>query len=110
MAVKVLGQAVGAGTTLVDLYAPAVGKTAVVSTLMCANTDTVPRTIQVRVRRYVSGAVEAEATKQVIIPTRRLAAGEPFPITIGIALGAQDTLSVRGETSAVAFTAFGSEN
>lgn len=103
---KILGQSAPSDTNNADLYTVPSATSAVVSTIMIANTTSTEATCRVFAR--VAGA--AASTSNAIIYDGPVAANDFTAITVGITLGATDVLTVRSSAGdALTFQAFGSE-
>lgn len=105
MAKKVLGQSNPSATTATTLYTVPSGKTAVVSTLVVANTSTSGATYRIAIR--VAGATLA--TSQYIAYDVAVAANDSTALTLGITLAATDVITVYASSANLVFTAFGDE-
>ena len=102
---KVLGQSNPSATTLTTLYTVPAATSAVTSTLSVCNTGSASTLFRVAVR--VAG--EAIATKQYLVYDAQIDALGSTLLTLGIALGAGDVVSVYAGTATVAFQLFGCE-
>lgn len=106
MAVKVLGQQAPAATTNTDLYTVPSAKSAVCSTLVVANRDTVAITYRIAVRP--AGA--SIASQHYIAYGISIPAGGSDFITAGLTLAATDVVTVYASTANVSFSLFGDES
>ena len=102
---KILGQAVPAANTSVDLYTVPVGRQSIVSTLNVCNTTLSNVTFRVMVRN----AGEAINQKQYIAYDTALPAQDAIGLTLGMTLNASDVVTVQSYQGNVAFNLFGSE-
>lgn len=103
---KVLGQAAPATTSNANLYTVPSATSAVVSTLVIANTTASAATCRVFVR--VAGA--AAAASNSIAYDLSIAANSHVAFTEGFTLAATDVVTVQtGTSNALTFTLFGSE-
>lgn len=103
---KILGQAAPSDTNNADLYTVPSATSAVVSTIMIANTTATATTCRVFARQAGASASASNA----IIYDGPVAANDFTAITVGITLGATDVLTVQSGTGdALTFQAFGSE-
>ena len=101
---KVLGQAAPAATTNTDLYTVPSGAQAVASTLVICNRGATT-TVRVAVRPNGSSLVN----QHYIVYDYPINANDSVFLTIGIALGDLDYVSVYAGTADVSFSLFGSE-
>lgn len=102
---KVLGQINPAAITLTSLYVCPSSTQAVCSTITICNTASSATTYRIAVR--VAGA--SIATSQYLAYDAALPANDTVSLTLGVALGAADVLSVYAASANVAFSAFGVE-
>lgn len=103
---KVLGQALPASTSNVDLYTVPASTQTIVSSLVIANTTATAATARVFVR--VAGA--SASTTNAVMYDVSVAANSHNAFTEGWTLNAADVLTVQSGTgSALSFQAFGSE-
>ena len=102
---KALGQSNPSATTATALYTVPSATQAIVSTLAICNTSATAATYRVAIR--VGGA--ALATAQYLACDVSLAGNDSTLLTLGIALGAGDIVSVYASTANLAFTATGVE-
>lgn len=104
---KVLGQAAPSGTTNADLYTVGAGKSAVISSLVIANTTATEATMRIFIR--VAGAT-ASAGNAVAYDVK-VAANSHNAFTEGWTLAATDMITVQtGTANALTFTLSGQEN
>lgn len=104
---KVLGQSAPSGTTNADLYTVGAGKSAVLSSLVIANTTGTAATARIFVR--VAGATAAAAN--AVAYDVNIAANSHAAFTEGWTLSATDVITVQAGTgNALTFTLFGQEN
>ena len=104
-ALKVLGQANPAATTLTDLYTVPGATSAVVSTLVIANRSNTK--IRVRVSVAVAGA--ADSLEQYILYDVLVLKQDFIVLTIGMALAATDVVRVETDAADASFNLFGTE-
>jgi hypothetical protein len=103
---KVLGQAAPANTSNANLYTVPASTSAIVSTLVIANTTATAATADVFVR--IGGA--AAATSNAILYDASVPANSTATFTLGMTLATTDIITIQtGTASALTFTAFGSE-
>jgi hypothetical protein len=103
---KILGQAAPADTNNATLYTVPSSTSAVVSTIAIANVTASAATCRIFVR--ISGA--AAAVGNALLYDASVPANSTTSLTLGVTLATTDVISVRtGTTSALTFTAFGSE-
>lgn len=104
---KVLGQSAPSGTANADLYTVGAGKSAVISSLVIANTTATATTARVFVR--VAGATAA--TSNAVAYDVAIAANSHNALTEGWTLAATDVITVQtGTANALTFTLSGQEN
>ena len=106
MAVKVLGQANPAATTVTTLYTVPSGKAAVCSTLAVCNQDAASIFYRLMVR---PGGAALIVAHYLVYDAALPAASSDF-LTIGITLAAGDVVSVRASNPNVSFSLFGDES
>ena len=102
---KVLGQSNPAATTATTLYTVPASTQAIVSTLAVANTGGTSATFRVAIR--IAGATLA--TSQYIAYDTAITANNSTMLTLGIALGAADVVTVYASNTNLVFSAFGTE-
>ena len=106
IAYKVLGQQAPASTSNVDVYTVGAGKSAIVSSLIIANTTASSATARVFLR--IGGA--AAATSNALAYDVTVSANSHAAFTEGWTMAATDVLTVQSGTSnALTFTLTGSE-
>lgn len=104
---KVLGQSNPGAATDATLYTVPASTDAVVSTIVCAETNGAAATVRISVRGG-GGATTTAAT--AIAWNVALGANGVLSFTLGITLQAAATIVVQASTANVTFTAFGQEN
>jgi hypothetical protein len=104
-AIKVLGQANPAATTLTPLYTVPAATEAVASTLVIANRT--GSNIKVRVSVAVAGA--ADSPEQYILYERLILKEDSDFFTIGLTLAATDVVRVYTDAAGASFNLFGTE-
>jgi hypothetical protein len=103
---KVLGQAAPANTSNANLYTVPASTSAIVSTLVIANTTATAALAEVYVR--IAGA--AAATSNAILYDTSIPANSTATFTLGMTLATTDIITIQtGTANALTFTAFGSE-
>ena len=103
---KVLGQSAPANTSNANLYTVPASTSAIVSTLVIANTTATAATADVFVR--IGGA--AAATSNAILYDASIPANSTATFTLGMTLATTDIITIQtGTANALTFTAFGSE-
>jgi len=103
---KVLGQSAPANTSNANLYTVPASTSAIVSTLVIANTTATAALAEVYVR--IGGA--AAATSNAILYDASIPANSTATFTLGMTLATTDIITVQtGTANALTFTAFGSE-
>jgi hypothetical protein len=103
---KVLGQAAPANTSNANLYTVPASTSAIVSTLVIANTTATAALAEVYVR--IAGA--AAATSNAILYDASIPANSTATFTLGMTLATTDIITIQtGTANALTFTAFGSE-
>lgn len=102
---KVLGQSAPSATTETELYTVPGATTAVVSTITICNRGASAATFRVS----VSVNDVATANKDYIYYDVALAANDTFAATMGITLGANDTIRVYASSANLSFNLFGQE-
>ena len=103
---KVLGQAAPANTSNANLYTVPASTSAIVSTLVIANTTATAATADVFVR--IAGA--AAAASNAILYDASIPANSTATFTLGMTLATTDIITIQtGTANALTFTAFGSE-
>jgi hypothetical protein len=101
---KVLGQSAPAATTNTDLYTVPALTQAVASTLAICNQGL---TTTVRVAVRVAGAAITQS--QYIVYDNTVNSNDTMFLTLGIALGAGDIVTVYAGTATTSFSLYGSE-
>lgn len=105
MAYKILGQSL-AGTAVEALYTVPASTEAVISTITATNVDGTASAINV----YVVSSGDTAGAANALIYNAGLGANTVQAFTIGITLGAGDSISVQNAVgSAVTYQAFGQE-
>lgn len=104
-ALKILGQAAPAATTLTDLYTVPASTSAVASTIAVCNQNATK--IKFRVSVAVAGA--ADVVKQYLFHDVELLAHSSFTATVGITLATTDVVRIYSDTASVSFNLFGTE-
>ena len=103
---KVLGQSAPANTSNANLYTVPASTSAIVSTLVIANTTATAALAEVYVR--IGGA--AAATSNAILYDASVPANSIATFTLGMTLATTDIITIQTATAnALTFTAFGSE-
>jgi len=103
---KILAQSAPTATTPTLLYGPVgAGLSTVVSTLAVCNRGATALTYRISLRQ--SG--DADSTKQYLVYDATLPANSTASYTLGITLGANDTIYVYASNANASFQAFGSE-
>lgn len=103
---KVLGQAAPANTSNANLYTVPASTSAIVSTLVIANTTATAALAEVYVR--IAGA--AAATSNAVLYDASIPANSTATFTLGMTLATTDIITIQtGTANALTFTAFGSE-
>jgi hypothetical protein len=103
---KVLGQAAPANTSNANLYTVPASTSAIVSTLVIANTTATAALAEVYVR--IAGA--AAATSNAVLYDASIPANSTATFTLGMTLATTDIITIQTATAnALTFTAFGSE-
>ena len=102
---KVLGQALPAADTNVDLYTVPASTSTVVSSIMVANQSASLATFSVAVRP--GGA--ALADKHWIYRRIQMPGNDSFAGTLGLTLAAGDVVTVRSNAATTSFSLFGEE-
>jgi hypothetical protein len=103
---KILGQDNPSTTANADLYTVPSGTATVVSSLIVTNVTAIQALAHVFVRR--TGV--AATTSNAIMYDVKVEANSLATFTLGLTMGAGDTITVRSDTAnAIAFHAFGSE-
>jgi hypothetical protein len=103
---KILGQVRPTGTAVADLYTVPASTEAVISTITASNVSDTASNISLFV---VPAAGSASAENALVFETP-LSGNTVQAFTLGLTLGAADTLAVQSATgSAVTYQAFGSE-
>jgi len=103
---KVLGQSAPSTTSNADLYTVPASTSAIVSTLVIANTTTSDATARV----FVRVAAAAAAASNAIVYDSNVPANGFITLTLGITLATTDVITVRtGTANALTFQAFGSQ-
>lgn len=103
--IRILGQALPAANTFVDLYRVPTANSAVVSTLNVCNLTTSNVTFRVAARPNGNTLT----SQQYIAYDIALGAQDAIGLTIGMSLAANDIVTVFSFQGNVAFTLFGSE-
>jgi hypothetical protein len=104
-ALKVLGQADPAATTLTPLYTVPGSTSVTVSTLAICNRNS--SNVDVRASVAVGGA--SDDPKQYIFYDLQVGGNDSVFATLGITLGAADVVRVYASTTGVSFSLFGVE-
>ena len=104
-ALKVLGQADPAATTLTALYTVPGATSAVASSLTIANRTGSTKTVRVSVA--IAGA--GDAVEQYIIYDVKILKNDFMTLTLGITLAATDVVRVYVDALGVSFNLFGTE-
>jgi hypothetical protein len=103
---KVLGQAAPADTSNANLYTVPASTSAIVSTLVIANTTATAALAEVYVR--IAGATAAASN--AILYDASIPANSTATFTLGMTLATTDIITIQtGTANALTFTAFGSE-
>jgi hypothetical protein len=103
---KVLGQSAPTSTSNADLYTVPASTSAIVSTLVIANTTSSDATARV----FVRVAAAAAAASNAIVYDISVPANGFISLTLGITLATTDVITVRtGTANALTFSAFGSQ-
>lgn len=103
---KVLGQSAPADTNNADLYTVPSATSAVISTILIANTSAASSNARVFVR--VAGA--AAGASNAVVYDLAIPANTTTALSLGITVAATDVISVRSSVgNALTFQAFGSE-
>lgn len=103
---KVLGQAAPANTSNANLYTVPSATSAIVSTLVVANTTATAATARVFAR--IAGATAAASN--AILYDASIPANSTATFTLGMTLATTDIITIQtGTSNALTFTAFGSE-
>lgn len=102
---KILGQANPTGNTITDVYTVPVGTSTVVSTISICNQDANAATFSVLVRQ--NGATANN--RQYINYQTPVPGHDTVSITMGMTLGANDSISVNVSTATISVNIFGSE-
>lgn len=103
---KILGQSAPANTSVATLYTVPAETEAIVSTITVTNVSATDTTFRV----FVVADGGTAGTTNAIAYDAPLTANSFVAFTLGLTLGAADTIQVRTSTAdAVAFQAFGSE-
>lgn len=103
---KILGQNNPSATTETVLYTAPALTSAVVSTVTICNQASSAATYRIAVRPAADGSTTA---KHWIVYGATVGASDTTALTLGLTLGAGDTLRVYGSTANLSFSAFGSE-
>lgn len=104
-AIKVLGQANPAATTLTDLYTVPASTEAVVSTIAICNRTSSNRTFRVSVA--IGGA--ADSLEQYVYYDTLVLKNDSIFATIGVTLGAGDKVRIYADAVGLSFSLFGTE-
>ena len=107
MPAMILGQSSPSATTNTDIYTVPAGKTAICSTLAVCNRS---GTVSVSYRIAVRPAGAAIANPHYIAYGVSLPVNSSDYLTIGLALGPTDVVTVWAETSDLSFSLFGNES
>jgi hypothetical protein len=103
---KVLGQSAPADTNNANLYTVPASTSAIVSTLVIANTTASDATARV----FVRIAAAAAAASNAIAYDVNVPANGFITLTLGITLATTDVITIRtGTANALTFSAFGSQ-
>lgn len=105
-AYKILGQSNPSAVTETVLYTAPASTSTVVSTVTICNQTSSAATYRIAVRPSADGSTTA---KHWIVYGATVAASDTTALTLGITLGAGDTLRVYASTANLSFSAFGSE-
>ena len=95
------------GTSNADLYEVPSDTEAVISTIAVANTTANPVTYRIFIR--IGGAAAAQGTNSLVYDSTVSPNNTSF-LTVGVALAAEDIVTVRASAADVVFTAFVNEN
>lgn len=101
---KVLGQVAPSATTDTTLYTVPANKDTIISTLVVANRSGTAASYRIAIRP----AGETLVDKHYIIFDVTVGAGDSTTLTLGLTLSATDVVTVRGSSSSLSFSAFGS--
>jgi hypothetical protein len=104
-ALRVLGQAAPAATTLVDLLTLAAGKSATISSVVVCNRGATTATFRLSVA--IAGAADTPA--QYLYYDLPLLGTDTFIATIGITMAATDKLRAYASNASLSFNVFGVE-
>ncbi|HUU35441.1 MAG TPA: hypothetical protein VMW48_15355 [Vicinamibacterales bacterium] len=104
-ALKVLGQAAPAATTLSPLYTVPALTQVTASTLVVCNQNAA----KIKFRVSVAIAAAADAPAQYLFFDVTVLGNSSFTATLGITLGASDVVRVYSDTANVSFNLFGVE-
>ena len=102
---KVLGQSNPGATTATTLYTVPSATSAVVSTIVICNQDSVDATYRIAIRP--AGATLA--AEHYVAYDITVGGSDSTALTLGITLATTDIITVYGSTATLSFTAFGSE-
>ena len=105
---KILGQSAPNSTSTIDLYTCPVLTNTVMSTMMICNRATVNAAYNIAVRANGS----ALANQHYIAFNSIVPANDSIALTVGMALGTNDVITIQANTTGVnnlGFTAFGTE-
>jgi hypothetical protein len=106
---KILGQAIPAPNTYVDMYAVPTANSAVISTLNIANLSTSNVSFRVAVKQANVTPGAWPTSKQFLSYEVPLPQNDSLGLTMGITLDATDVVTVFSFQGNVAFNLFGSE-
>ena len=102
---KVLGQSNPGATTATTLYTVPSATSAVVSTIVICNQESVDATYRIAIRP--AGATLA--AEHYVAYDITVGGSDSTALTLGITLATTDIITVYGSTATLSFTAFGSE-
>jgi hypothetical protein len=104
-ALRVLGQAAPAATTLVDLLTMGAGKSATISSVVVCNRGSTTTTFRISVA--IAGAADTPA--QYLYYELPIIGQDTFIATVGITLAATDKLRAYAGNASLSFNVFGVE-
>lgn len=102
---KILGQAIPAANTNATLYTAPANTQALLSTLVVCNQANTAATF--RIAAVASG--ESLAAKNYTNYDVAIGANDSINLTLGMSLGAGDSIRIYNSSSSISYTAFGSE-
>mgnify|MGYP006289526743 CR=1 FL=1 len=102
---KVLGQSAPSATTNTDVYTVGSGKTAVISTITVCNRSATAATYRIAIRP--AGATIAN--QHYIAYGATCPANDMIALTLGIAVGATDVVTVYASSADLSFGVYGGE-